>query len=81
MKEHYRQAEFSLGLINYDPAVVEAAWEQMLEEENIPEDHNIRIEYAHYLWDHDQIISVVTTSEKTIRSEVQRRIVTWTTND
>lgn len=83
MKEHMRQAEFSLKLIEYALDVVEQAWASMLKNEGVPDDHTLHVEYAHYVWDDlgEEIIDIVTTKDKTEDSEIERRRVTWVTND
>lgn len=83
MKEHMRQAEFSLKLIEYAPDVVEQAWAMMLKEEGVPDDHTLHVEYVYYVWDDlgEEITDIVTTKDKTEDSEIERRRVTWVTND
>lgn len=82
MKEHMRQAEFSLKLIEYSLDVVEQAWAMMLKQEGVPDDHTLHVEYVYYVWDDlgEEIIDTI-VSDSPDGATAQRRRVTWVTND
>lgn len=82
MREHMREAEFSLQLIDYAPHIVEEAWHSMLIHEGAPEDAPYEITYWTYLFDEtgETIVEAV-KADSPETATVQRRRAVWTTND